>query len=172
MHAVGQGSGIAEQVGLSVEGMTCATCAARIQKVLSRQSGVEEATVNFAGNRASVTYRPDAVSLDQLSAVVERLGYHLTPLTLHRLEVEDRNDLDQRSWWRRVVLSWPLALAVAVLSLGYMHHTWARVAAFALTVPVEFVAGWPFLKTAAVRARRLSANMDTLIAIGTLAAFS
>src|SRR5205807_6252831 len=93
IHAVGQGNGIAEQVGLSVEGMTCATCAARIQKVLSRQPGVEAAIVNFAGNRASVTYRPDAVSLDQLSAVVERLGYHLTPLTLHRLALEDRNEL-------------------------------------------------------------------------------
>jgi heavy metal translocating P-type ATPase len=162
----------AEQIGMSVEGMTCATCAVRIQKVLSRQAGVDNASVNFADNRATLRYRPDTVSLETLSAVVERLGYHLTPLTPQGGEAEDLNDLDQAAWRRRVILSWPLAFVVEILSLGFMHVTWGRIASLVLTLPVQFVAGWPFLKTAVVRARRLSANMDTLIAIGTLAAFA
>jgi cation-transporting ATPase V len=161
-----------EQVGMSVEGMTCATCAVRIHKVLSRQPGVEQVNVNFADNRATLRYQPEKASLEALTAVVERLGYHLTPLTPQGGEVEDLNDLDRAAWRRRVLLSWPLALLVEILSLGFMHDTWGRVASLILTIPVQFVAGWPFLKTAVIRARRLSANMDTLIAIGTMAAFS
>ena len=162
----------AEQIGMSVEGMTCATCAVRIQRVLSRRAGVDNASVNFADNRATLRYRPDTVSLETLSEVVERLGYHLTPLTPQGGQAEDLNDVDQAAWRRRVILSWPLAFFVEILSLGFMHVTWGRIASLVLTVPVQFVAGWPFLKTAVVRARRLSANMDTLIAIGTLAAFT
>ncbi len=161
-----------EQIGMSVEGMTCTTCAVRIQRVLSRQAGVDQASVNFADNRAIVRYRPDTVSLETLSGIVERLGYHLTPLTPQGGEAEDLNELDQAAWRRRVILSWPLAFVVEILSLGFMHVTWGRIASLLLTVPVQFVAGWPFLKTAVVRARRLSANMDTLIAIGTMAAFA
>ena len=157
---------------MSVEGMTCATCAVRIQRVLSRQAGVDKVSVNFADNRASLRYRPEDVSLETLAGVVERLGYHLTPLTPQGGQVEDLNDLDKAAWRRRVILSWPLAFAVEILSLGFMHDTWGRVASLVLTLPVQFIAGWPFLKTAVVRARRLSANMDTLIAIGTLAAFA
>jgi copper chaperone CopZ len=56
----------AEQIGMSVEGMTCATCAVRIQKVLSRQAGVDNASVNFADNRATLRYRPETVSLERL----------------------------------------------------------------------------------------------------------
>ena len=162
---------LTQQVGMSVEGMTCATCAVRIHKVLSRQPGVEQVNVNFADNRATLRFRPEEASLEVLSAVIERLGYHLTPLTPQGGETEDLNDLDRAAWRRRVLLSWPLALVVEVLSLGFMHDTWGRVASLILTIPVQFIAGWPFLKTAAIRTRRLSANMDTLIAIGTLAAF-
>src|SRR5262249_34944848 len=61
---------------------------------------------------------------------------------------------------------------VMVLSMGFMDDGWARWTAFALAIPVQFWAGWPFLRGAAVRARRLSTNMDTLIAVGTLSAFA
>jgi len=136
----GQGGVSAEQIGMSVEGMTCATCAVRIQKVLSRQAGVDNASVNFADNRATLRYRPDIVSLETLSGVVERLGYHLTPLTPQGGEAEDLNDLDRAAWRRRVILSWPLAFVVEILSLGFMHVTWGRIASLVLTVPVQFVA--------------------------------
>jgi cation-transporting ATPase V/Cu+-exporting ATPase len=85
-------------------------------------------------------------------------------------------DAARRRWLRRVVLAWPLALAVLGLSpmfpTGIAEEPWARWASLALTLPVQFYVGWPFLAGAAKRARSLSANMDTLIAIGTLSAFS
>jgi cation-transporting ATPase V len=163
--------GALEQIELSVEGMTCASCVARVEKTLARQTGVDDARVNFAANRATVLYRPGAVSVQELEDAIDRIGYRITPLDSESAEAEDVHERDQRVWWRRVLLSWPLGVVVLALSLLYMEQSWARWAAFALTIPVQFVAGWPFIKTTAERARNLSANMDTLITIGTLAAF-
>jgi cation-transporting ATPase V len=162
--------GVTGEIDLDVEGMTCPSCAARIEKVLSRQAGVERASVNFASNRASLAYRPQTVTLDELEAAVEEIGYRVAP-GAPEAGAEDVHESDRRMWWRRVLLSWPLGLAVLFASLFFMDHTWARWSAFALTIPVQFVAGWPFLKTAVERAAKLTANMDTLIALGTLAAF-
>jgi cation-transporting ATPase V len=163
--------GVAEQIQLSVEGMTCASCAARVEKTLARQPGVDEARVNFAANRATVLYHSQVVTIPQLEDAIEHIGYRISSLDLESAEAEGVHERDQRVWWGRVVLSWPLGVVVLVLSLGYMGESWARWSAFALTIPVQFVAGWPFIKTAAERASNLSANMDTLIALGTLAAF-
>jgi cation-transporting ATPase V len=160
-----------EQIELAVEGMTCASCAARVERALSRHGGVEEARVNLTANRATVVYHPQAVSLAELSTAVDKIGYHIAPATPQDTQAEDVNEHDQREWWRRVLLSWPLAIPVLILGLLYMHETWARWTSFALAAPVQFVAGWPFIRTAAERARNLSANMDSLIALGTLAAF-
>lgn len=163
--------GISEEIELDVEGMTCASCAARVERVLNRQAGVASANINFATNRATVTFYPQSVSLDELSGAVEHIGYRIAPAAPEDVEAEDVHARDQRAWRGRVFLSWPLALAVLPLSLFYMDQSWARWTAFALTVPVQFVAGWPFLRTAAQRAAKLTANMDTLISLGTLAAF-
>ncbi len=155
-----------------IEGMTCVSCARRVEKVLSRHSGVEQASVNFTANQARVLYRPQAVSLQELSAAIEDSGYRLTPIEPEDTGADDSNERDARMWRRRVLLAWPLAVAVMVLGLFFMDDPWARWSALVLAFPVQFVAGWPFLRTAAQRAAKGSANMDTLIAIGTLAAFS
>ncbi|MDQ3676697.1 MAG: hypothetical protein M3401_07840 [Actinomycetota bacterium] len=83
---------------------------------------------------------------------------------------QEAEAVELRSWLERVALPWPLAAAVLVLSFTPMEESWGRWLMFALTV--QFVAGWPFLHAAAVRARSRSASMDTLIAVGTLAAFA
>ncbi len=155
-----------------VEGMTCVSCARRVEKVLSRQPGVEQASVNFTANQARVLYRPETVSLKELSAAIEDSGYRLTPIEPEDTGADDSNERDAQMWRRRVLLAWPLAVAVMVLGLFFMEDPWARWSALVLAFPVQFVAGWPFLRTAAQRAAKASANMDTLIAIGTLAAFS
>ncbi len=161
------------EIELSVAGMTCGSCAARVQKVLARQDGVERAAVNFATERATVVFDPSRVGADELVAAVGKIGYGLAPAepSAEVAEVE-AEDVLERMWRRRVLLAWPLGIAVLVLSLWFMHEPWARWSAFALTVPVQFWAGYPFLHQAAVRARAVQANMDTLIAIGTLAAFA
>ena len=165
------GTGVLEEMEVVVEGMTCASCASRVQRTLGRQPGVEEARVNFAANRATVVYRPQSVTLEELSEAVGRIGYGIAPVDDETADASEIHERDQRMWLRRVALSWPLGIIVLILSLFYIHTTSARWAAFVLTIPVQFVAGWPFIRTAVERARKLTANMDTLIAIGTLAAF-
>ncbi|HJV09230.1 MAG TPA: heavy metal translocating P-type ATPase, partial [Acidimicrobiales bacterium] len=159
-------------VELAVSGMTCGSCAARVQRTLSKRDGVEQAQVNFATGRATVRFDPAEVSLDDLVAAVGKGGYGLAPIEAsHGADDDDAEATVQRMWFRRVLVAWPLAVAVLVLSLFYMDDPWARWGAFALTVPVQFWAGYPFLRMAAMRARSLQANMDTLISMGTLAAF-
>jgi copper-transporting P-type ATPase V len=160
-----------EHAELAVGGMHCASCAVRIERVLGRQQGVASANVNFATHRASLAYDPGAVDLPELQAAVEKLGYRLEPRQAELTSPEDEDAAEGRRWLRRVLLSWPLALAVMVLAFGFGDDEWARWASFALAAPVQFVAGWPILESGLARARRLTANMDTLIALGTLTAF-
>ncbi len=166
------GSDDLTELELSVSGMTCGSCAARVQKTLAKQAGVAGADVNFAIARANVRFDPSQVSLDDLVAATAKIGYALAPVQTD----QDTDDGDaearvQSMWLRRVLVAWPLGLTVLVLSLFFMHEPWARWGAFALTVPVQFWAGYPFLRQAAMRARAGQANMDTLISMGTLAAF-
>jgi cation-transporting ATPase V len=159
-----------ERAELAVEGMHCASCAVRVERVLSRQPGVAEASVNFATHRARLAYDAGRVSLPDLEAAVERIGYRLeAPAT--GTGPADEDAAEARAWLRRVLLSWPLALVVMVLTFGFGEDDWARWAALVLAAPVQFVAGGPILESGLARARRLSANMDTLIAMGTLTAF-
>jgi copper-transporting P-type ATPase V len=159
-----------ERAKLAVEGMHCASCAVRVERVLSRQPGVGEASVNFATHRASLAFDAGTVSLPELEAAVERIGYRLESRAADTVP-GDEDAAEARAWLRRVLLSWPLALAVMLLTFGFGEDDWARWAALALAAPVQFVAGWPILESGVARARRLSANMDTLIALGTLTAF-
>ena len=164
-------SGEQAELDVAVEGMTCGSCAARVEKVLNRHDGVRSASVNFATGKARVAYDPSQVEIDDLVAAVDKIGYGLTsPEQADAHAAEEA--ADQASWLRRVLIAWPLGLVVLVLSLTSMEQEWARWTIAVLTVPVQFYVGWPFLVTAVDRARSRTANMDTLIAIGTLAAFS
>ncbi|HLF41514.1 MAG TPA: cation transporter, partial [Acidimicrobiia bacterium] len=169
------------EIELAVSGMTCGSCAARVERVLGRHPGVSHAAVNFATERATVAFDPSAVSVDDLVAAVGKAGYSLLapPRPADGAEpgadaagAVAAEDAAQAMWLRRVLVAWPLSLAVLVLSMGYMHDSWARLGALVLTVPVQFWAGRPFLQQAAIRARARQANMDTLIAVGTLSAFT
>jgi heavy metal translocating P-type ATPase len=152
---------------LDLEGMTCASCAARIEKVLGRQPGVERATVNFAAERARVVLDPAATDADRLIGAVRRIGYGARP---HRREAEAREGAEARAYFRRfvvgAVLSAP-AMGIAMTS----DARWAMIAAWALVTPVQLWSGWPFLASAARKARHLQSNMDTLVAVGTLSAY-
>jgi cation-transporting ATPase V/Cu+-exporting ATPase len=174
-HAGGNATGVTE-VDFNVSGMTCGSCAARVQKTLGRQHGVERADVNFATERATVAFDASQVNLDDLVAAVGKSGYGLAPAAaaaaLLTDEASDTETVLQRMWLRRVLVAWPLGLTVLWLSLFHMMEPWARWSALGLAAPVQFWAGWPFLHQAAVRAKSFTANMDTLIAMGTLAAFT
>ncbi|MGH8896911.1 MAG: heavy metal translocating P-type ATPase [Egibacteraceae bacterium] len=158
-----------------VTGMTCGSCAARVQRVLGRQPGVAEAEVNFATGKAHVVLDGDGADVEALGEAVERIGYGLVQASQQDKgsPQDDHEEALERSWLRRVVIAWPLSLAVmsVAFSPALMEQPWAPWTQLALTTPVQLFVGWPFLREAARRARRLTANMDTLIAIGTLAAY-
>jgi cation-transporting ATPase V len=160
-------------IDFRVEGMTCGSCAARVQRVLAKTEGVADAEVNLATGRAHLTLqRP--LPAAELQARVARIGYGLSPLAETPGGGDDSEERARRSWRRRVWLVAPAAVfAVATMLAGptLMEDGRWRLALFAVATLVQFGIGWPFLREAARRARRGSANMDTLIAVGTLAAY-
>ena len=160
------------EVAFDVEGMSCTSCVPRIERALNSQNGVTQARVNYATAKAEVVFDPARIDAAQLKGAVARAGYGLVTTDDEPDRTQDAEAGELRSWLRRVALAWPLAAVVLVLSFTVMEQGWGRWLMFALTVPVQFVAGWPFLHAAALRARSRAASMDTLIAIGTLAAFA
>jgi copper-transporting P-type ATPase V len=163
----------ATRIDFTVEGMTCGSCAARVQRVLAKTEGVTGAEVNLATGRAHVTLERPVPTVG-LQARVEKIGYGLTPLADTPQAGDDPEERARRSWLRRVLLVTPAAVfAVATMLAGpTLMADWRwRLAMFAVATPVQFGIGWPFLREAARRARRRTANMDTLIAVGTLAAY-
>jgi len=165
-------------IDFQVEGMTCGSCAVRVQRVLGRQRGVAQAEVNFATGRAQVAVDPEAaVAVHELQAAVDKIGYRIIPLSPAKAADGQGQTEAQAAagWLRRLLVGSPLAAVLALAMLpgaaDRMGQPWARLAAFALATPVQFWVGWPFLHEAARRARRRAANMDTLIAMGTLAAY-
>jgi Cu+-exporting ATPase len=156
-----------ERIRLDLEGMTCASCAARIEKKLSRVEGVEVCSVNYATEEAAVAYDPQRVEVDDLIHAVEAAGYSAH---LHGDVAEtDNSGLLLKRLLVAAVLTVPLVLLAMVPPLQFADWEWV---AFALATPVVFWAGWPFHRAAAVNARHLAATMDTLISIGTLAAWA
>ena len=153
-----------ERVHLDIDGMTCASCATRVEKKLSRVEGVEGSAVNYATEEATVVYDPERVEVDDLIEAVSAAGYsaHVhgeaaregTPI-LRRLVVA-------------VALTAPLTLLAMVPPLQFDGWEWV---ALALATPVVLWAGWPFHRAAALNARHAAVTMDTLISIGTLAAW-
>jgi Cu+-exporting ATPase len=154
-----------ERIRLDIDGMTCASCATRIERKLSKVGGVSSCAVNYATEEATVAYDPAQVEIDDLLDAVSSAGYAAhrhghaathggTPL-LRRLAVA-------------VALTVPLTLLAMVPPLQFAGWEWA---ALALATPVVLWAGWPFHRAAAVNARHLAVTMDTLISLGTLAAW-
>jgi P-type Cu+ transporter len=156
-----------QQLRLDVDGMTCASCAARIERKLNRLDGVE-ATVNYATEAAAVTYDPSAVSVDDLIAAVEKVGYHAALPD----ETAPPRDLAQAIKTRLVVavlLTAPLTVVAMVPSLQFDGWEWL---ALVLATPVVFWAGLGFHRATLLNARHLAATMDTLISVGTIAAWT
>ncbi len=152
-----------------VEGMTCASCALRVERVLSKQEGVSHASVSFAGREARVDGLADP---DQLVAAVQRIGYDLSQIREeeHR-SVTEAYDEEARTQRRNVALAAIFTAPALLLALFGPEDTWSKVVQGLLIAPVEFVFGAQFHRNAAKRLRSLSANMDTLISMGTLTAY-
>jgi Cu+-exporting ATPase len=154
-----------EQTTLALEGMTCASCAARIERTLNKVEGVE-ATVNFATETASVSFDPSLVAPDQLTAAVERIGYHAHPRDEHAAHEHDAKPLQLLV---ALVLSLPLLLMAMIPPLQFTGWEWVSLV---LATPVVFWSGAQFHRAALLNARHGAATMDTLVSLGTLAAWT
>jgi len=157
-------------VVLEVSGMTCASCASRIEKKLNRVPGVA-ATVNYATEKATVRADPD-VGVDRLVAVVEAAGYgaRLPQPTDSRADGRSPEEGDLR---RRLIISAALALPVALLSMvpALQFDYWQWVA-LAFATPVVVWGAWPFHRAAWVNLRHRATTMDTLVSLGITAAYA
>lgn len=152
---------------VAVEGMTCAACANRIQRKLSKLDGVTTAQVNFANGRATVTHTA-TVDGDDFKSVIESLGY-VVPVEVDHDAAEQRHEADlRRRWIVALVLGLPAMLISMVPPLHFDGWQWV-VAAFA--TPVIFWSGWGFHRAAWMNLRHGSTTMDTLVSMGTLSAW-
>ncbi|WP_309344691.1 heavy metal translocating P-type ATPase [Streptomyces sp. OUCMDZ-4982] len=166
-------------VELAIGGMTCASCAARIEKKLNRMDGVE-ATVNYATEKAKVTYRGDDVSVQDLISTVEATGYTAQPppppetkqSTPGTDEAESEPDDGLTALRQRLitalVLSVPVIAMAMIPALQFDNWQWLSLT---LAAPVVVYAGWPFHRAAWTNLKHGAATMDTLISVGTSAAF-
>ncbi|MFJ9980552.1 heavy metal translocating P-type ATPase [Streptomyces cyaneofuscatus] len=164
-------------VELAIGGMTCASCAARIEKKLNRMDGVE-ATVNYATEKAKVTYRGEDVSVQDLISTVEATGYTAQepppPEEAKKSGTAEKEEPDRELTALRQRLVTALVLAVPVIamamipSLQFDNWQWLSLT---LAAPVVTYAGWPFHRAAWTNLKHGAATMDTLISVGTSAAF-
>ncbi|ADG86750.1 heavy metal translocating P-type ATPase [Thermobispora bispora] len=154
-------------VELSITGMTCASCANRIERKLNKLDGVI-ATVNYATEKATVTI-PEGFDPELLVAEVEKAGYGARLSSAERPSDEDADGLAalRARLITSVVLAVPVIAMAMVPALQFPYWQWVSLA---LTLPVVLYGGWPFHKAALANLRHRATTMDTLISIGTIAA--
>jgi P-type Cu+ transporter len=162
-----------QHVELPIAGMSCASCASRVERSLNDVDGVV-ATVNYATERATVDYDPAAVSVEHLVSAVERVGYGaLLPEDGAPAQAADQEVDSASSLRRRLTASAALSLPVLLLSmvppLQFAGWEWV---AFALATPVVLWGAWPFHVAAWENAKYHAATMDTLVSVGVLAAWA
>src|SRR4051812_34591766 len=174
---------------LAIEGMTCASCAMRVEKGLRKVAGVDNASVNLATERATVTYDSSVASADDLIAKVRATGYDAAPI-VERAEPataqspdhdpnviapqsglaateDDPRARDLRRRRDKLILGVALTIPVVLLSMFLMNRfPGENLLLLALTAPVWGYVGWEFHRAAWRSARRLGANMDTLVSLG------
>ena len=162
------------RIELAIGGMTCASCANRIERKLNKMDGVT-ATVNYATEKASVEFAP-GVAPEDLVATVEQAGYTAAlpaaPAAGGGPAQEAEPDDGLRPLRQRlitsVVLSVPVIAMAMIPAIQFEGWQWLSLT---LAAPVVVYAGWPFHRAAAINLRHGAATMDTLISLGTLAAF-
>ncbi|HEX5595730.1 MAG TPA: heavy metal translocating P-type ATPase [Micromonosporaceae bacterium] len=165
------------QIELAIGGMTCASCAARIEKKLNRMDGIT-ATVNYATEKATISY-PDGITPADLIATVEKTGYTAQLPPPPAAEVEDGTGRDpgpvsdelhdlRTRLWVSLVLTVPVIALAMVPAWQFTYWQWLSLT---LAAPVVVYGGLPFHKAAWINLRHRAATMDTLVSMGTLAAF-
>jgi len=175
---------LSEKRDLAITGMTCASCVHSVESALAGVAGVESAEVNLANERASVRLDPARVEMSALVRAIERAGYGALVIpegdAARAKAIEDERALRLRyveSLRRRLTVAGVLAAATVVLSMGahvipeIEHADWRVYLLFVLATPVQLWAAAPFYRAAWSGLRHRTSNMNTLIVVGTTAAY-
>ena len=170
-------------IELPLLGMTCANCANTIQRRLNKTEGVIEATVNYANERATVSYLPGVVTRDDLVAAVRKAGYDVVTLAADEGDVEDAEAAARAAevhhQWQRLIVGVTFALPLFLLSMArdfnlvgaWADAMWVNWLFLVLATPVQFYVGWDYYVGAYKSLRNGSANMDVLVAMGSSVAY-
>jgi Cu+-exporting ATPase len=174
-----------EKVTLPIHGMSCASCVKKVETALNSLEGVVKASVNFATERATVQYVPGLVSLEDFRKAVKEAGYEVLEVEAARKEdLVDREKVAREAEYRKlkrklitgIILVAPIFLLAYWETLGLsVLFSWSRNVNFYLQLlfqtPIQFWVGWQFYTGAWKTAKHKSADMNTLIAVGTSAAY-
>lgn len=170
------GSGPSQSLTIPIEGMSCASCVARIEQGLQALPGVVRASVNLATEQASVEYRPDAITPEVIGETIRSLGYTPRMPAVQPTAAPGEHEDAVRPLLVRFLAA--AALTVPIMVLGMAGHATLAISPIVsvwtqwlLATPVQFWAGWRFYKGAIAVARHGAADMNTLIAVGTSAAY-
>jgi P-type Cu+ transporter len=167
-----------EKTVISIEGMHCASCVLRVENSLKKLPGVESAAVNLATEQATVAFDPQACTLDNLYRAVEDAGYHARPEALSADAQQQAREREERTLWRKFLFAGVTGVFL-MIAAQYEHLPLVSglpmaamtVTSFALATPVQLWAGAQFYAGAWNRLRHLDADMNTLVAVGTSAAY-
>jgi len=174
---------VTAQVELPITGMTCANCAATVERTLNRKvPGVVQANVNFATERATVEYIPGTASVAAMIDAIEKAGYGVVRAAaqeqLEDVEAQARQAeiADQtRKFWVGVIFALPLFLLSMARDFGLLgawaHAAWVNWLFLALATPVQFYTGWDYYVGSYHALRNRTANMDVLVAMGSTVAY-
>ncbi len=166
-----------DETTIAIEGMHCASCVMRVENALKKVPGVTDAAVNLAMEQATVAFDAGACSLDALYAAVEDAGYHARAEAMADAQQEAR-DREERTLWRKFLFAGAIGVFL-MIAAQYEHLPLVSglpgaamtVTSFALATPVQVWAGAQFYAGAWNRLRHLDADMNTLVAVGTSAAY-
>ncbi|MDA8141725.1 MAG: heavy metal translocating P-type ATPase [Desulfobacteraceae bacterium] len=171
------------QVELPITGMTCVNCAANVERALKKKTvGVIDASVNFASERAAISYLPGAIGMEEIIAAIEKAGYG----AIAPAEGDGAEDVEQKARQaeihdqaRKFIVGLIFALPLFVFSMArdfgllghWSHGAWVNWLFFALATPVQFYTGSDYYTGGYKSLRNGSANMDVLIALGSSVAY-
>ncbi|MEK4385725.1 heavy metal translocating P-type ATPase [Solibacillus sp. FSL W7-1464] len=169
---------VKEKADFTIDGMTCAACSARIEKVLGKMDGIASANVNLALEKATIEFNPSQVSVSDIMARIEKIGYGAQPV-VEGDAVDHREKAIQRQTVKFIsaaILSlpllWTMVAHFSFTSFLYvpdiLMNPWVQLA---LATPVQFIIGWQFYVGAYKSLRSGAANMDVLVVMGTSAAY-
>lgn len=170
-----------ERIIVPVEGMTCASCVARVERAIQKAAGVKNVSVNLASEKALIEYEKNKTNLDEISKRVEEAGYKIEIKSISQDKVKPNLPDASQKLKKEFLLALSFTIPVLLINMGYMWIDFEKLAGLnfeitnklllILTTPIIFISGRRFFKSFFLNLKYFSADMNTLIAVGTGSAY-